>query len=71
VACGRRAPKGTLLRVAVSGGRVVADPAASLPGRGAYVCGAACARAAIERHAFARAFRRTVSVSDDLVESIS
>ena len=51
--------------------RVVVDPTAALPGRGAYVCDAACARAAVERRAFARAFRRAVSVGDDLVESVS
>jgi predicted RNA-binding protein YlxR (DUF448 family) len=50
--------------------RVVADPGATLPGRGAYVCDAACARTAIDRRAFPRAFRHTVSVGDDLVESI-
>jgi hypothetical protein len=70
VACGRRAPKATLRRLAVVGERVVADPAATLPGRGAYVCDPACARAAIERRAFARAFRRAVSIDDDLVESV-
>jgi predicted RNA-binding protein YlxR (DUF448 family) len=48
----------------------VSDPTSTLPGRGAYVCDAACARAAIERRALPRAFRRTVSVGDDLVESI-
>jgi uncharacterized protein len=51
-------------------GRVVADPAAARGGRGAYVCGPACAAAAIRRRAFPRAFRRAVSVPDDLVESI-
>jgi predicted RNA-binding protein YlxR (DUF448 family) len=55
----------------VRDGYVVADPAAVLPGRGAYVCNATCARAAVERRAFARAFRRAVSVGDDLVESVS
>jgi predicted RNA-binding protein YlxR (DUF448 family) len=70
VACGRRAPQAELRRVALSGDRVVADPGATLQGRGAYVCGSACARVAIDRRAFARAFRRTVSVADDLVESI-
>jgi predicted RNA-binding protein YlxR (DUF448 family) len=70
VACGRRASKATLRRVAVIGDRVVADPSASLPGRGAYVCGPECARAAIDRRAFGRAFRRAVSVDDDLVESV-
>jgi predicted RNA-binding protein YlxR (DUF448 family) len=49
----------------------VFDPAATLPGRGAYVCDAACARAAVQRRALPRAFRRAVSVGDDLVESIS
>jgi predicted RNA-binding protein YlxR (DUF448 family) len=69
VACGRRAPKTELQRLALSGDRVVADPTASMPGRGAYVCGDECARDAIARRAFSRAFRRPVSVGDDLVES--
>jgi predicted RNA-binding protein YlxR (DUF448 family) len=71
VACGRRAPKAALLRLVVRDGRVVVDPEAVLPGRGAYVCNATCARAAVDRRAFARAFRRAVSVDDDLVESVS
>ena len=71
MACGRRAPKAALLRMAVSADRVVADPGGSLPGRGAYVCDAACAQTAVERRAFARAFRRAVSVDHDLVESVS
>jgi uncharacterized protein len=71
VACGRRAPKAALRRLVVRDDHVVADPDATLPGRGAYVCDAACARAAVERRAFARAFRRAVSVGDDLVESVS
>jgi predicted RNA-binding protein YlxR (DUF448 family) len=71
VACGRRAPKAALRRLAVRDGHVVADPDARLPGRGAYVCNAACARAAVERRDLGRAFRRAVSVGDDLVESVS
>jgi uncharacterized protein len=71
VACGRRAPKQSLHRIALVGDRAVADPTAIMPGRGAYVCDAACARAAIDRRALPRAFRRAVSVGDDLVESIS
>jgi predicted RNA-binding protein YlxR (DUF448 family) len=71
VACGRRAPKAALLRLAVRADRVVADPGGSLPGRGAYVCDAACARTAVERRAFGRAFRRAVSVDHDLVESVN
>jgi predicted RNA-binding protein YlxR (DUF448 family) len=60
-----------LVRLALDeDGRVVADPTAALSGRGAYVCGPACAATAIRRRAFARAFRRAVSVPADLVESI-
>jgi predicted RNA-binding protein YlxR (DUF448 family) len=70
VACGRRAPKAALFRLALVGDRVVADLTMTTPGRGAYVCDAACARAAIDRRALHRAFRRAVSVGDDLVESI-
>jgi predicted RNA-binding protein YlxR (DUF448 family) len=70
VACRRQAPKSALRRVVLVGDRVVVDPAATLPGRGAYVCDATCMQTAIDRHAFSRAFRRTVSVGDDLVESI-
>jgi predicted RNA-binding protein YlxR (DUF448 family) len=51
------------------GDRVVADPGAALPGRGAYVCNAACLEQAVKRRAFARVFRRRVSVPADLVES--
>jgi uncharacterized protein len=71
VACGRRAPQAALLRLAVRDDRVVADPTRGLPGRGAYVCDADCARAAIDRRALNRAFRRAVSVDHDLVESVS
>ncbi len=71
VACGRRAPQAALRRLAVRGDRVVADPGGALPGRGAYVCDAACAQTAIERRALPRAFRRAVSVDHDLVESVS
>ncbi|MBX6422766.1 YlxR family protein [Thermosulfurimonas sp. F29] len=40
VFCGRRAPKGELLRLVLDGeGRPVYDAAQRLPGRGAYLCG--------------------------------
>jgi predicted RNA-binding protein YlxR (DUF448 family) len=48
---------------------VTLDPAAALPGRGAYVCDAECLARAVRRRAFGRAFRRAVSVPEDLVES--
>jgi len=70
VGCGAVRAKRELLRLAREGDTVVADPAARLSGRGAYVCGAACLEQAIRRRALQRAFRRTVSVPDELVESI-
>jgi len=45
---------------------VVADAEGHLPGRGAYVCSAACLAQAISKHAFARAYRRPVVVDPDL-----
>jgi predicted RNA-binding protein YlxR (DUF448 family) len=74
------APKGALRRLAlddpvdpadaVGAAHVVADPDGRRPGRGAYVCGAACARTAIGRRALPRAFRRAVTVDEHLVESM-
>jgi predicted RNA-binding protein YlxR (DUF448 family) len=48
------------------GDEVVADPAGTAPGRGAYVCSAACLQDAIRRRAFARAYRKPVVVGDEL-----
>lgn len=57
-ACGRKAPQGELLRLAVSHGRVRRDPKRLLPGRGAYVCqGRECLRALANDRKRARAFR--------------
>jgi predicted RNA-binding protein YlxR (DUF448 family) len=75
------APKHSLLRLAAvrqaphgddagAVARVVPDPAARLPGRGAYVCNAACAETALRRRALPRAFRRAVTTAPDFVESI-
>jgi len=50
--------------------RVVADPAARLPGRGAYVCDARCAAEAVRRRALQRAFRRRVTTPPEFVDSI-
>ncbi|HSD79923.1 MAG TPA: YlxR family protein [Solirubrobacteraceae bacterium] len=69
--CGRIRPKPELRRLAVSGDQVVVDPGGTLPGRGAYVCDAACARRALQRRALPRAFRRAVPPAPDLVESLS
>jgi predicted RNA-binding protein YlxR (DUF448 family) len=63
-------PKPELRRLVIAGDRVVADPQGSLPGRGAYVCDADCARRALQRRALSRAFRRAVPTAPDLVESL-
>jgi predicted RNA-binding protein YlxR (DUF448 family) len=51
----------------LSGGRVQADPAQRLPGRGAYVCDSACAERAARRGGFARSFRSPVRIDPDLL----
>jgi predicted RNA-binding protein YlxR (DUF448 family) len=77
------APKPTLVRLALgapsqSGRRTaVLDRAQRLPGRGAYLCpagsaprpAAACLQAALKRGGLSRAFRASVSIDDDFVES--
>jgi predicted RNA-binding protein YlxR (DUF448 family) len=62
-------PKADLLRLVAMAGRVVVDPEAMLPGRGAYVCGPECAQRAIERRAIGRALRGRAEISEDFVES--
>jgi uncharacterized protein len=69
VGCGRRTAKADLLRVVVAEGAVEADPEQRRPGRGAYVCGRACAERAARRGGFARAFRRAVQIDPDLLHS--
>jgi len=81
VGCGRIAPKASLLRIGLrreDGARVaVVDRAATLPGRGAYLCchaasGAvepACLARALRKGALSRALRTNVSPSPELVES--
>jgi predicted RNA-binding protein YlxR (DUF448 family) len=64
------APKSDLLRVVVADGRVQADPAQRLPGRGAYVCDRACAERALRRRGFDRAFRSSVRIDPDLLHSL-
>jgi predicted RNA-binding protein YlxR (DUF448 family) len=54
----------------LDGDRVAADPAQLRPGRGAYVCSAACMEAAVRTRAFARAYRRSVVVDRELPTSI-
>ncbi|MAT17932.1 MAG: nucleic-acid-binding protein [Leifsonia sp.] len=56
--CRQCAPRSSLLRVVARDGRVVADAAARLPGRGAWVHDSPeCIDTAIRRRAFGRALR--------------
>ncbi len=56
--CRERSGKRDLLRVVLTGGRIVPDLRGTLPGRGAYLHpDAACVEQAVRRRAFNRAFR--------------
>jgi predicted RNA-binding protein YlxR (DUF448 family) len=59
-----------MLRTVAEEGRVVTDPTAVLPGRGAYVCGPECAEQARKRRAYGRALRQAVVTDEDFVESV-
>jgi predicted RNA-binding protein YlxR (DUF448 family) len=59
-----------LLRLVAVQRRVVLDPTATLPGRGAYVCGPDCAERAVKRRAVSRALRGPAEISEDFVESM-
>jgi predicted RNA-binding protein YlxR (DUF448 family) len=62
VGCRRTTGQAALRRFALAGGRVVADDARALPGRGAYACSDACVQEATRRRAWGRAFRAAVGV---------
>jgi uncharacterized protein len=66
VGCRRRDSPGNLLRVVHVDGEVVADAAATSPGRGAWVHPASdCVSNAIRRRAFGRALRVEGRLSTD------
>jgi uncharacterized protein len=63
--CGRKAPKGELVRFVERAGALVPDAGGS--GRGVYTCRRlACFERAAGRRAFARTLRRTVRVDPEL-----
>ena len=67
--CRQTARAGDLVRFATVDGRVVPDPGARLPGRGAWMHPAkACWDAAVARRAFNRAFRSPVTPSEEAVD---
>jgi uncharacterized protein len=63
--CGRKAPKGDLIRFVAHEGAL--SPARKLPGRGVYTCRRlACFERAAARSAFNRVLRQTVRVDPAL-----
>ncbi|MBA2515994.1 MAG: YlxR family protein [Solirubrobacterales bacterium] len=68
--CGRRAPRADLHRFARVNGALVPDPAAVLPGRGAWLHESQqCFAAAVSRRGFQRAFRGPVHIPQNIVDS--
>lgn len=64
--CGEKRPKKSLRRLVLSEEhQPVVDIPQTAPGRGAYLCGAGCLKAAIKRKAFQRAFRGRFETLDE------
>jgi predicted RNA-binding protein YlxR (DUF448 family) len=63
-------PKRELVRLVIAADRVVRDERATRPGRGAYVCDAACFERARAANGLSRAFRQPVPTPDDTLESL-
>ena len=59
--CGKKQPKKLLHRLVLDAShQPVVDNPQTAPGRGAYLCGPGCLKAATKRKAFQRAFRGTM-----------
>jgi predicted RNA-binding protein YlxR (DUF448 family) len=58
------------VRLALRGGHVAVDRPQREPGRGAYVCGRDCLLEAVRRRQLQRAFRQSVSIDAQTVESV-
>jgi uncharacterized protein len=62
IGCGAKKPKAMLNRLVLTEqGQLVVDTSQRAPGRGAYLCGAGCLKAAAKRKALQRAFRGKAS----------
>jgi hypothetical protein len=65
IGCGAKRSKGALLRLVLNAeGQLRVDGDQVAPGRGAYLCGPGCLKAAVKRKAFQRAFRGKVQALD-------
>ena len=68
VGCGQKRARRSLHRLVLnSQHQLVTDDPQTAPGRGAYICGVGCMRAAIKRKAFQRAFRGQMQLLDESV----
>ena len=66
IGCRASGGRSSLLRVVAANGVVVADPSATLAGRGAWLHPTvACAENAVKRRAFGRAFRVSTPLATD------
>ncbi len=64
--CGQKRPKWSLRRLVLDQKhQLVLDTSQTAPGRGAYLCGEGCLKAAVKRKAFQRAFRGQVKSLDE------
>jgi predicted RNA-binding protein YlxR (DUF448 family) len=63
IGCGAKKTKVELIRLVLSSqGQLQIDRDGASQGRGAYLCGPGCLKAALKRKAFARAFRGKAQV---------
>ncbi|MCI2958997.1 YlxR family protein [Agromyces atrinae] len=70
IGCRSRAPRSSLLRVVTRESQLIADPSATLPGRGAWLHPTLeCFQLAVRRRAFGRALRVTGELEATHVEN--
>jgi predicted RNA-binding protein YlxR (DUF448 family) len=72
VGCRQARPRDELVRLGRNAdGSVVVDGRGTMPGRGAWVCGAvACVERGVRRDRLARAFRKSCEVSPGLATAV-
>ena len=70
IGCGAKRPKQTLVRMVAFDGRVEVDGRQRAPGRGAYVCSAACAQKAVAKKAFGRALKGRGQPGEKLLSEV-
>ena len=70
VGCGKKQQKALLHRLVLTDThQPVLDRTHGAPGRGAYLCGPGCLKAALKRKAFQRAFRQSVELDMTCLEA--